>query len=81
MTRKILFQITIGSAFLHPDRIPTHMSEVEFPQGGESKDVYIEFEEVNGKNVMTQAEEALRKYMNEKYSSKSYHIWYWNWLN
>ena len=79
MKRKITFLLTVGSHWEHPNRIPEHMWEVEFPQGGDPSYKTIEFE-TDGIKPFDDATKALEKHMKAE-GTNAYHIWYWDWLS
>jgi hypothetical protein len=78
MKRKICFQVTVGSYWPNLEsQPPEHMSDVQFPQGGEAELVEIEFETEGGVDTMKDALNALKLAMGDA----EYHYWYWWWLS
>jgi hypothetical protein len=67
LKRKIIFTVTIGSRWIEDNK---------FPVGGTVEFIELEFETDN-KNPMHDAELEL----SQQLLGKSYHIWYWDWLN
>jgi hypothetical protein len=79
MKRKIRFEITINTYWLHPDRIPEHTWEVELPVGGSDakfEERTITFDEVSDEMPFDTACRELKKAM----GNTPYHIWYWTWI-
>lgn len=71
MKRKIEFELTIGSHWPNQSA-----SSPQIPTGGTPEIKIIEFE-TNNKNPFDDACKALAKEM----KGKTYHIWYWTWLD
>lgn len=72
--RKITFDVVIAMRFDDSQKfsIPIGVSM--------DKDIEVEFEPQGG-DVMREAEEALRSYMNENYPTWNYRFYYWTWLS
>lgn len=84
MIRKISFDVGVANSFSYssPNGIDnTHLWPIGSPDFVSIYGIEIEFEWINEKNIMRDAEAALDVYMKDNYPNKEYKIYYWNWLN